>query len=132
MKIFVTAGNCTGCRTCEIVCSLNNNKKILLNKSNIQIIKSDLNGRRVDVPFVCRNCERAPCARVCDRGAIRATGKFVVLDSNLCDGCGKCIEICPFGSIFRIEKHGITKCNFCNGQFLCVKFCATGAIRLEE
>lgn len=132
MRIKINAENCTGCKACETVCSLNEYSKILLGISNIKVINSYVKGRRLDIPHVCRNCKKAVCIEACPREAIREEGGIVILDSNLCDNCGLCIESCTFGSIFRNENHEITKCNFCDGKLLCVKFCATGAIEMEE
>ncbi len=132
MRIKVNAENCTGCKTCEIICSLKKSSKILPSRSQIRVLNSYIKGRRSDVPYVCRNCKTAICIRACARGAIREDRGLVILDSNLCDNCGLCIESCPFGSILRHENIDITKCNFCDGEPLCVKFCTTGAIELEK
>ena len=50
--------------------------------------------RRVARPLVsrCRDC--GLCAKVCAAGAISFAPKLVV-DIDLCTGCGKCIDACP-------------------------------------
>ncbi len=132
MRIKINPENCSGCKTCEIVCSLNRCSKVSPGKSNIRVKNSYVEDRRLDIPHICRNCRTAYCAISCPKEAIREDNGLVILDYDLCDNCGICIENCPFGSIFRNENHEVTKCNFCEGEFLCTRFCSTKAIELEE
>ena len=51
---------------------------------------------------VCKHCTHAACLDVCPTGALMRTefGTVVVQD-DVCNGCGYCIPACPFGVIDR-------------------------------
>ena len=49
---------------------------------------------------VCKHCTEAACLDVCPTGALMRTefGTVVVQD-DVCNGCGYCVSACPFGVI---------------------------------
>ena len=51
---------------------------------------------------VCKHCTEAACLDVCPTGALMRTefGTVVVQD-DICNGCGYCVSACPFGVIGR-------------------------------
>ena len=53
---------------------------------------------------VCKHCTESACLDVCPTGALMRT-EFgtVVVQSDVCNGCGYCISACPFGVIDRRE-----------------------------
>ena len=47
---------------------------------------------------VCKHCEHAACLEVCPTGALfRTEYGTVVVQQDICNGCGYCVPACPFG-----------------------------------
>ena len=131
--LFVDFEKCTGCRTCEVACSLKNEGVCNPALSRITIVGWREMG--LDVPMVCQQCEIALCQCVCPVEALvrnEHTGA-VVVDDDVCVGCRSCVAACPFGTITVHPYTGkIISCTLCDGDPTCVKFCETGALRFEE
>ena len=60
MKVLnVDIERCTGCRTCEEVCSLKNTGRVQPSRSRIKIIKYEKRGEYHNyVPMVCQQCSK--------------------------------------------------------------------------
>ncbi|OMH35078.1 4Fe-4S dicluster domain-containing protein [Tersicoccus sp. Bi-70] len=53
---------------------------------------------------VCKHCTHAGCLDVCPTGALfRTEYGTVVVQDDVCNGCGTCVAGCPFGVIERRE-----------------------------
>ena len=53
---------------------------------------------------VCKHCTYAGCLDVCPTGALyRTEFGTVVVQEDICNGCGTCVAGCPFGVIERRE-----------------------------
>src|SRR5690625_1948235 len=51
---------------------------------------------------VCKHCTHAGCLDVCPTGALfRTEFDTVVVQEDICNGCGTCVAGCPFGVIER-------------------------------
>jgi formate dehydrogenase iron-sulfur subunit len=51
---------------------------------------------------VCKHCTHAGCLDVCPTGALfRTEYGTVVVQQDVCNGCGYCVPACPFGVIDR-------------------------------
>ncbi|QOK22677.1 4Fe-4S dicluster domain-containing protein [Janibacter indicus] len=51
---------------------------------------------------VCKHCTHAGCLDVCPTGALfRSEHGTVVVQADICNGCGYCVGACPFGVIER-------------------------------
>ena len=51
---------------------------------------------------VCKHCTNAACLDVCPTGALfRTEFGTVVVQEDICNGCGYCVPACPFGVIDR-------------------------------
>jgi formate dehydrogenase iron-sulfur subunit len=49
---------------------------------------------------VCKHCTEAACLDVCPTGSLfRTEFGTVVVQEDICNGCGYCIPACPFGVI---------------------------------
>jgi Fe-S-cluster-containing dehydrogenase component len=56
---------------------------------------------------VCKHCTSAACLEVCPTGALfRTEFGTVVVQADVCNGCGYCVPACPFGVIERREEDG--------------------------
>ena len=54
---------------------------------------------------VCKHCTNAGCLDVCPTGAlIRTEFGTVVVQDDICNGCGYCVPACPFGVIDRRDQ----------------------------
>jgi len=52
----------------------------------------------------------------------------LVVDQELCIGCGKCEEVCPYGAIEVIDGNAVIDPNLCHLCMRCVEECPKGAI----
>jgi formate dehydrogenase iron-sulfur subunit len=86
---------------------------------------------------VCKHCTEAACLDVCPTGALMRTefGTVVVQD-DICNGCGYCVSACPFGVIGRSATDGgAHKCTLCYDRLgdgltpACAKACPTESIQ---
>lgn len=58
---------------------------------------------------VCKHCTNAGCLDVCPTGALfRTEYGTVVVQDDVCNGCGTCVAGCPFGVIERRDDGGVT------------------------
>jgi formate dehydrogenase iron-sulfur subunit len=86
---------------------------------------------------VCKHCTTAPCLDVCPTGALfRTEFGTVVVQDDVCNGCGMCVPACPFGVIERREDDGRAwKCTLCYDRLkdgmepACAKACPTDSIK---
>ena len=64
---------------------------------------------------VCKHCTHAACLEVCPTGALfRTEFGTVVVQEDICNGCGYCVPACPFGVLDRREGDGrVWKCTLC-------------------
>jgi formate dehydrogenase iron-sulfur subunit len=86
---------------------------------------------------VCKHCTHAACLDVCPTGALfRTEFGTVVVQEDICNGCGYCVPACPYGVIDRRERDGRAwKCTMCYDRQLgglepaCAKACPTDSIQ---
>src|SRR5205807_2720712 len=63
---------------------------------------------------VCKHCTSAACLEVCPTGALfRTEFDTVVVQDDICNGCGYCVSACPFGVIDRRDDGRAWKCTLC-------------------
>jgi len=127
--LYIDPSKCTGCRTCELVCSIKNEGMVNPVLSRIRIIADKYQGLRV--PMVCQQCQEAVCVSVCPVGALKRDTELgtVRLDEDKCIGCKVCVLTCPFGGAAINPLSGeIFKCELCDGDPECVNFCEDKAI----
>ncbi len=117
--------SCTGCRICEMVCSLKWEKNGVNPKlSRIRVISFPDKG--VIVPRVCRLCRNPYCVTSCPREALSQDSEtgVIIVDEDRCVGCDLCVEACEFGGIYsHPAKKTVIICDLCGGEPLCVKYC---------
>ena len=60
---------------------------------------------------VCKHCTHAGCLDNCPTGALfRTEFGTVVVQADVCNGCGYCVSGCPFGVIERRRGRGPERC----------------------
>jgi formate dehydrogenase iron-sulfur subunit len=86
---------------------------------------------------VCKHCTHAACLDVCPTGALMRT-EFgtVVVQEDVCNGCGYCVPACPYGVIDQRKEDGRAwKCTLCYDRLsvgaepACAKACPTDSIQ---
>ncbi len=89
---------------------------------------------------VCKHCHNAPCLEACPTGALFKTEfDTVVLQQDICNGCGYCVPACPFGVVDISPLDGKAhKCTLCYDRLkgglepACAKSCPTDSIQFGE
>jgi formate dehydrogenase iron-sulfur subunit len=165
MGFFTDTSVCIGCKACEVACkewnavpedgllltgmSYDNTEGLSASTwRHVAFIEKPPAEGGHDVRWlmssdVCKHCTEAACLDVCPTGALMRTefGTVVVQD-DVCNGCGYCVSACPFGVIARRESDGgAHKCTLCYDRIgdgltpACAKACPTESIQfgpLEE
>jgi formate dehydrogenase iron-sulfur subunit len=98
---------------------------------------------------VCKHCTHAACLDVCPTGALfRTEFGTVVVQQDICNGCGYCVPACPFGVLdrrdlapapdlpaFAKQDGRVWKCTLCYDRLkgghepACAKACPTQSIQ---
>ena len=94
-------------------------------------------GRWSFMSDVCKHCTNAGCLDACPTGAIiRTEFQTVVIQPDICNGCGYCVPSCPFGVVARDPYDGRAgKCTLCYDRMqdglepACAKACPTDSIQ---
>jgi len=118
---------CSGCRKCEIACSLWHENCIWPEASRIRVF---MLVPGIDFPHFCVQCQDYPCVKVCPVNALSVSEETgaVLVDEAACIACGQCIDACP-GRIPHMhpKKNHILICDLCKGDPQCVKVCQEGS-----
>ncbi|MGW0787828.1 4Fe-4S dicluster domain-containing protein [Streptomyces sp. NPDC002911] len=86
---------------------------------------------------VCKHCTHAACLDVCPTGSLfRTEFGTVVVQEDVCNGCGYCVPACPYGVIEQRPTDGRAfKCTMCYDRLgagqepACAKACPTESIQ---
>jgi formate dehydrogenase iron-sulfur subunit len=142
MGFFTDTSLCIGCKACEVACkewnqlptddfgfkaqSYDNTGRLssdtwrhvafIEQERPVPAKPADEDGMRwLMSSDVCKHCTTAPCLDVCPTGALfRTEFGTVVVQDDVCNGCGMCVPACPFGVIERREEDGRAwKCTLC-------------------
>jgi formate dehydrogenase iron-sulfur subunit len=158
MGFFTDTSVCIGCKACEVACkewnllptdgplALSGNSfdnTLGLGASSWRHVAFIEQERPVDgmrwlmSSDVCKHCSSAACMEVCPTGALfRTEFGTVVVQADVCNGCGYCVAACPFGVIERREDDGRAfKCTLCYDRLkgdmepACAHACPTDSIQ---
>ena len=115
-QLMIKPEKCTGCRTCELVCSFGHYEQFNPRMSNVTVMEYD--AASIAIPVMCLQCEEACCMKVCPVKAItQDENGAMVMNYERCIGCKMCMNACPLGNISyspRLRK--VFKCDLCGGE----------------
>jgi formate dehydrogenase iron-sulfur subunit len=177
MGFFTDTSICIGCKACEVACkewnlvpedgllwtgeSYDNTSALGANSWRHVAFVEQRQPQRGDAEDglrwlmssdVCKHCTHAGCLDVCPTGALfRTEFETVVVQQDICNGCGYCVPACPFGVLDkrhlpattdpppallgRKEDGRVWKCTLCYDRLkgghepACAKACPTDSIQ---
>jgi formate dehydrogenase iron-sulfur subunit len=170
MGFFTDTSVCIGCKACEVACKewnavpedglnltgMSYDNTVGLGAStwrHVAFIEQKIEQkpatgtgeemRWLMASDVCKHCTHAACLDVCPTGSLfRTEFGTVVVQEDICNGCGYCIPACPFGVIDQRKGDGRAwKCTMCYDRIgdglkpACAQACPTESIQygpLEE
>jgi formate dehydrogenase iron-sulfur subunit len=127
---FTDTSVCIGCKACEVACkewnlvpedglewtgdSYDNTQALgantwrhvaFIEQEKPLLVEDGADGLRwLMSSDVCKHCTHAACLDVCPTGALfRTEFGTVVVQEDVCNGCGYCVPACPFGVLDRRE-----------------------------
>jgi tetrathionate reductase subunit B len=140
LAMVIDSSRCIDCRACMVACKVANDVPEGLWRNWIKQDLPDLTAPRPArahfQPGGCMHCDNPTCVAACPTGATFKSGTdgTVVIDQDLCIGCGNCIPACPYAARYRHpEKRKAEKCDFCTERRArgrvpaCVDTCPTKA-----
>ena len=131
MYIDSDSALCSGCRRCQLACSLFHYGECNPEIACVQVTKDVFSGEyQIET---CRQCEEPQCIDACPVEAIHVDEKTGarVIDENECIGCRACEEACPYHMIgYNAERNVCFKCDLCGGNPQCVAHCPLAAVTL--
>ena len=119
MRIKIDHTKCTGCKLCEVACSLQHTDAINPWRSRIRVFI----GEDFCLPVIAGPYTEAAC---------NSKG-IVLVDGMEMDGCVVCRASCPVKTAFKEPDTAIPlKCDFCGDppDPQCVKWCEPGALSI--
>jgi formate dehydrogenase iron-sulfur subunit len=156
---FTDTSVCIGCKACEVACkqwndvpedgldflatSYDNTGSLGADTwRHVAFIEQDDDGdmRWLMSSDVCKHCTSAACLEVCPTGALfRTEFGTVVVQPDVCNGCGYCVPACPYGVIDRRKEDGRAwKCTLCYDRLkddmtpACAQACPTQSIMFGD
>jgi len=115
-------------------------KPIALDEGSPATLQEGTTMRWLMASDVCKHCTHAACLDVCPTGALfRTEFGTVVVQEDICNGCGYCVPACPFGVLDKRESDGrVWKCTLCYDRLkddktpACAQACPTHSIQFGE
>lgn len=122
LRIKITPAKCSGCRLCEMACSIHHLGVVNTRRSAIRIVKDDLETGACK-PVVCIQCEKMLCMAddPSDQETYRSRFHWEKSFS----------QSCPFHALV-LWNDDVYHCDLCGGDPRCVSLCSTGAIRISD
>src|SRR5439155_13571184 len=164
LGFFTDTSVCIGCKACEVACKewnvipedglvwtgesydhtsalgANSWRHVAFVEQQKPLREDDADGgplRWLMSSDVCKHCTHAACLDVCPTGSLfRTEFGTVVVQEDICNGCGYCVPACPYGVIEQRPRDGRAfKCTMCYDRLgagqepACAKACPTESIQ---
>lgn len=131
-RIICDPDKCVCCGDCEMACSMTKHQVFDPSLARIRTMRIE---PIVMLAVGCKACADAPCVLACPRNALTQDPEkgIILVDQEMCDGCGWCIEACDFGAILlNPATKRVEICDHCADEEepQCVKFCKKEALTL--
>ena len=144
LAMVIDSSSCIDCKACMAACKVENNVSEGHWRNWVKGQEPDFDdqgrlkkaGTAHFQPGNCMHCDNATCVQACPTGATYKSPEdgTVLVNEELCIGCGSCIPACPYGARYRhVEKKKVDKCDFCQDRRTrgelpaCVVTCPTKA-----
>lgn len=142
IRFRIDISRCIGCRACEVACVTANDLHPEHSRNWVPHLEADdsATAHTTFAPYLCHHCEEPPCVPACPTGAsYQAIDGRVLVDRELCIGCGLCVPECPYEARYvETASNRLEKCTLCEGRVLagespaCFEVCPAGARTFEE
>ena len=102
---------CVGCGGCQVSCKQENEVPFGAFRSRVDYADRGKfpDAKRYFMPKLCNHCDVPPCTSPCPvKGATyKRPDGIVVVDKNLCIGCGRCVDSCPYSARYMNHNFNI-------------------------
>ncbi len=140
LAMVIDAFKCMDCKACMAACKVANRvpegrwRNWIKSGDEEQMAAEQR--RMVFQPGNCMQCDKATCVQACPTGATYRNPEdgTILIDRQVCIGCGQCLPACPYGARYRHPELRVAdKCDFCAERRAaglepaCVSTCPTKA-----
>jgi Fe-S-cluster-containing dehydrogenase component len=110
-SFILDVNKCTGCHACAMACQIANHLPAAQPWREVRTF-NELHVPGVELmhlSLACNHCADAPCMEQCPARAYGRDEKTgaVLIDTDLCLGCGYCAWVCPYGAPRFDEIRGV-------------------------